>query len=63
MYISYQRTSMRMHIYERQEAFLRCNHLPYISTVFFFYLKYLASLDNGSCLRVKESTGPFVMKK
>lgn len=63
MYISYQKTSMRMHIYERQEAFLRCNHLPYISMGFFSDLKYLASLDNGSCLRVKESTGQFLMKK
>lgn len=63
MSISYQRTSMRMQVYERQEAFIRCNHLPYISTLF-SDLKYLASLDiNGSCRRVKESTGPFVMKQ
>lgn len=63
MYISYQRTSMRMHRYERQEAFLRCYHLPCISMLFFSDLKYLARLDNGSCLRVKESTGQFLMKK
>lgn len=63
MSFSYQRTSMRIQVYERQEASIRCYHLPYIGTFFFLISKNLASLDNGSCLRVKESTCPFVMKK